>query len=208
MARDSSFNPVRHVEHECRERIRVAVLCRCVGGERRLVAAVLEARARMSHLIEEMAVQAEVATDFQRVIAPHLRRGRRHRPGALFAVPRQRRLEADQVVAVAADVDRRDAAGKVVQVDAFDAEILRRRQSVVLADRLIVMVRAAEADLLHQCRRPDSVVRPADALGRIGARPRKRLETTVDAERCRVHRLARSAGCSERSPGRCAPPDT
>ncbi len=122
-----AFDALRHVEHERRERVREPVHRRAVGRERRVGAAERPRRARVRHLIEQVAVHAEVATDLHRVIAPDLGRGRRERRGALLTIPRQRRLEADEVVAVAAHVDRRDAAREIVQVDAFDAKILRGR---------------------------------------------------------------------------------
>ena len=142
----------------------------------------------MGRLIEQVAVRAQVTADLQGVIAPHLCRRRRYRPGALLAIPRQRRFEADQVVVVAADIDRRDAAGEVVQVHAPDAELVGGLQPIVLANRFVVVMSATEANFLNHRRRPHAVVRPADALRRIGARSGKRLEAAEDPEGCRVER--------------------
>ena len=69
---------------------------------------------------------------------------------------------------------------------------------VVFGNRLVVVVRPAEPNFLHQRRGPDAVIRHADAFGRIGARAGKRLETTVNAERGRVERAGASACCSAR----------
>src|SRR5688572_31171594 len=142
----------------------------------------------MGRLVEQVTVRTQITADFQRVVAPHLCRRRRYRPGAFLAIPRQRRFEADQVVIVAPDVDRRDAAGERVEVYAAYPELIRGFQPVVLADRLIVVMRAAESNFLHQRGGPYAVVRSADALRRVSARPRKWLETAVNAEGCRVLR--------------------
>ena len=58
------------IEHERRERIRVAILGCAVGRNRRRRPAEQERPARMRHLVEHEAVHADVTAHFERVIAP------------------------------------------------------------------------------------------------------------------------------------------
>ena len=105
-------------------------------------------------------------------------------------IPRQRGLEPDEIPSlrrclgvVAGHVNRGDPARKLVQVHAANTELIGRVQPMRFRDSLVVVMRPSESNLLHERRRPDAVVRPADALRRIRAGSGERLQSAENAER-------------------------